>query len=134
MLECADAALIIGDPALRLEPEDLPFHVHDLGYEWTQWTGLPMVFAVWAGRPDCMTPELIKAFQDSARYGCAHIEDIVQSEATPRGVSPDLARRYLTQHIVHELGPQDYRGLDLFLEFARESGIVVPSGDRYDYV
>jgi len=46
MLDRADAALIIGDPALRLDPCTLPYHVADLGQEWTAMTGLPMVFAV----------------------------------------------------------------------------------------
>ena len=50
MLELCDAALIIGDAALVLNPADLPFRVLDLGREWTQMTGLPMVFAVWAAR------------------------------------------------------------------------------------
>ena len=50
MLEIADAALIIGDAALVLDPADLPFHVLDLGREWVEMTGLPMVFAVWAAR------------------------------------------------------------------------------------
>ena len=52
MLEHADAALIIGDAALVLDPADLPFHVLDLGAEWVQMTGLPMVFAVWAARAE----------------------------------------------------------------------------------
>ena len=54
MLDVADAALIIGDPALRLDSVALReqgFHVADLGEEWWKLTGLPMVFAVWAGRP-----------------------------------------------------------------------------------
>ncbi len=50
MLRVADAALLIGDPALRLDPAALPWHVYDLGAEWVEMTGLPMVFAVWAGR------------------------------------------------------------------------------------
>src|SRR5947207_225830 len=50
MLRVADAALIIGDPALRLNPALLPYEVHDLGAEWVEMTGLPMVFAVWASR------------------------------------------------------------------------------------
>ncbi len=48
MLRSADAALIIGDPALRIDPARLPYHAYDLGAEWVDMTGLPMVFAVWA--------------------------------------------------------------------------------------
>src|SRR5689334_4616021 len=52
MLRAADAALIIGDPALRIDPDLLPYHVYDLGAEWQELTNLPMVFAVWAGRKE----------------------------------------------------------------------------------
>src|SRR6476661_1331478 len=55
MLRVADAALIIGDPALRISL-DVPYHVYDLGAEWVEMTGLPMVFAVWAGRKAVITP------------------------------------------------------------------------------
>ena len=50
MLRSADAALIIGDPALRIDPSSMIYEWLDLGHEWTQMTGLPMVFAVWAAR------------------------------------------------------------------------------------
>lgn len=50
MLGEADAALVIGDAALHLDPATLPFETLDLGLEWTQMTGLPMVFAVWSGK------------------------------------------------------------------------------------
>ena len=49
MMEEADAALIIGDPALRINPASLPYQVLDLGREWTEMTGLPMIFALWSG-------------------------------------------------------------------------------------
>jgi chorismate dehydratase len=121
MLRIADAALIIGDPALRIEPFGLPYHVYDLGAEWVEMTGLPMVFAVWAGRPACITAEIVKAFQESCRYGREHVEHIVAAESSNRGFSPDLVRRYLTQHIVHELGPRDMQGLELFLDYAGQT-------------
>jgi chorismate dehydratase len=49
MLGLADAALLIGDAALRVDPATLPLETLDLGEQWTNLTGLPMVFAVWAG-------------------------------------------------------------------------------------
>ncbi|MEK7403945.1 MAG: menaquinone biosynthesis protein [Acidobacteriota bacterium] len=120
MLEAADAALIIGDPALRLDPPALPFLVLDLGAEWTEMTGLPMVFAVWAGRRERLTPEVAPAFLESCRFGLAHIEDIVRQEAPRRGIDEALARRYLTRHMVLELGEEEYRGLERFLACARD--------------
>jgi predicted solute-binding protein len=119
MLRIADAALIIGDPALRIDPARLPYHVYDLGGEWVEMTGLPMVFAVWAGRRGVVTPEVAGAFRESCRYGCARVEEIVASEAAHREFPPALVREYLTRHIVHELGPRDYQGMELFLDYAR---------------
>lgn len=125
MLDQADAALIIGDPALRLDLSSLPYEVVDLGQEWVELTGLPMVFAVWGGRKEYITAEVIKALVESCRFGREHLEDIVKIEGTARGIPEALAREYLTRHIVNELGPQEYEGLDLFLRFAREELVAV---------
>ena len=104
MLEEADSALIIGDPALRIDPETTPFHVYDLGREWTEMTGLPMVFAVWAGPREFVTPQVAAVFQASCTYGLRSLERIVGEEAAARGFATDLVRRYLGSHIVFELG------------------------------
>jgi chorismate dehydratase len=120
MLTVADAALIIGDPALRLYPEHLPYRVYDLGAEWVEMTGYPMVFAVWAGRKDVVTPAMAPAFRDSCRYGRAHMDEIVDAESGKRGFAAGLVREYLTRHIVHELGEREYEGMEMFLRLARE--------------
>ena len=121
MLRAADAALVIGDPALHIDPASLPNHyVYDLGAEWLDLTGLPMVFAVWAARRGIVNPEVAAAFRDSSRWGRDHIEEIVAAESPRRGFAPDLVREYLTRHIVHELGPREYEGMDLFLSWAAD--------------
>jgi predicted solute-binding protein len=120
MLAAADAALVIGDPALRIDPGKLPFHVYDLGAEWLEMTGKPMVFAVWAGRRDAVTPEVTQAFRESCRFGRMRIDEIVAVEAAARGFAPELVRNYLTRHIIHELGPAHYAGLDLFLSYTEK--------------
>jgi len=130
MLRAADAALIIGDPALHLEPSRLPYEVHDLGAEWVEMTGLPMVFAVWAARKGVVTPEVVEVFRESCRYGCGHMEEIVAAESGSRGFAPELVLQYLTRSIVHELGARDYEGMDLFLKYARENvgaGALTPA-------
>jgi chorismate dehydratase len=114
MLGEADAALLIGDAALRVDPEKLPFETLDLGGEWVAMTGLPMVFAVWSGR-SC-EDRYARAFIDSYEFGMAHMDEIVASES--RGFAPELVRKYLTEHIVFRLGEKDYAGLDLFLQQA----------------
>ncbi len=128
MLEAADAALVIGDPALRLEPERLGLTTLDLGGEWCEMTGLPMVFAVWAARPQALTAGLADAFLGSCRFGREHIEDIVRLEAAPRHLTEDLARDYFARHIVLELGEREYEGMRLFVQYAQEFDTVVSTG------
>jgi chorismate dehydratase len=71
MLRVADAAVLIGDPALRAtyEAPGLGLHVLDLGAAWREWTGMPMVFAVWAARRDYAQahPQQVAAVQQSFR-------------------------------------------------------------------
>jgi predicted solute-binding protein len=118
MLGEADAALLIGDPALHLDPATLPFETLDLGLEWTQMTGLPMVFAVWSGKREMMQPAYEQAFLDSCRGGLAHMDEIVRQQSLIRGVTEQLAREYLTRHIVYELNDRDHEGLNLYLKQA----------------
>src|SRR5450631_3317414 len=73
MLGKADAALLIGDAALRVDPDTLPFETLDLGAEWVTMTGLPMVFAVWAGRKEMIREPYARAFVESVRYGMTHM-------------------------------------------------------------
>jgi predicted solute-binding protein len=114
MLQEADAALLIGDPALRVDPAKLPWHVLDLGEEWCSLTGLPMVFAVWAGARRHLTPAVADAFVQSYRYGMSRLDDIVAEAPSLHGVSQELARTYLTEHIKFELNSEDRRGIALY--------------------
>jgi chorismate dehydratase len=118
MLGKADAALLIGDAALRVDPATLPFQTLDLGAEWVAMTGLPMVFAVWAGRRQVVREPYGQIFLESCRYGLAHVDEIVAAEAPARQFSEDLVRRYLTRHIVFELGEKDYEGMRLYIRHA----------------
>jgi predicted solute-binding protein len=120
MLKVADAALIIGDPALRLDPERLPYRVLDLGLEWMELTGLPMVFALWTGPARFITETTRRVFVDSCRYGLDRLDEIVASAQESHGIPAALAREYLTRHIVFELNETDRRGLTKFLEWCTE--------------
>jgi predicted solute-binding protein len=120
MLREADAALVIGDAALRVDPQAMALHVYDLGREWMEMTGLPMVFAVWAGTRECITPEVVAAFQESCAFGLHSLDRIAAEEAVARGFAPDLVRAYLNSHIVYQLGPSERQGMELFLRYARE--------------
>ncbi len=119
MLSTSDAALVIGDPALRIEPDKLPYEYLDLGAEWTRLTGLPMVFAAWAGKPG--TPE--RGFRDlalkSCEFGMAQLSEILRLECDKRGISRTLGERYFAEHIHFPLGPKELEGLHHFWTLSR---------------
>ncbi len=119
MLRNADAALIIGDPALQIEPADLPYEWLDLGSEWRHLTNLPMVFAAWAGKPGAPVSLLAELTRKSYEFGKVHLNEIIETEHSKRHVSKQLAQRYLGELIHFELGRKEQNGWEAFLELAR---------------
>ncbi len=131
MLESADAALVIGNPALRLDPQmdswrGRPVHVYDLGAEWSEMTALPMVFAVWAARLPAADDALAEALNASAAYGRARIDEIVRVESERLEFPPELVRTYLTERIRFDLGERECAAMRLYLHFAAELGLAAP--------
>jgi chorismate dehydratase len=114
MLAENDAALIIGDPALRLEPDQLAYQTLDLGAKWVEWTGLPMVFAVWAGRAGVLTEEVAAAFRASHEWGRSHLEEMIEHASAERGFPSELVKAYFTRHIVYPLSGRHLEGLAWF--------------------
>ncbi len=101
MLRDADAALLIGDEALREYWEPTPgLTAYDLGAEWTAWTGLPMVYAVWAVRRGFAEtePETVRnisdALADSLSYCRAHLDEISEYAARWEHFTADKFRSY----------------------------------------
>ncbi|HEX4770352.1 MAG TPA: menaquinone biosynthesis protein [Bryobacteraceae bacterium] len=127
MLQRADAALIIGDPALRIEPAGLPYEWLDLAEAWTALTQLPFVFAAWAGKPGIPTAALATLTSGSYRFGQENMAEIVSIESARRGISKGLADRYLRHHLRYEIGPKELEGWDTFLSLA---GLAAPAGAR----
>jgi predicted solute-binding protein len=56
------------------------------------------------------------------------MEEIVAAEAPSRGFAPDMVREYLTRRIVHQLGPRDYQGMQLFLDYAGRPSAAAQRG------
>lgn len=119
MLSIADAALIIGDPALRINPAEVPYEWLDLGVEWLKLTKLPMVFAAWAGKPGVDIGQVERITTGSYQFGQSRIDEIVEHEYRRRGISKELATQYLTQYIHYDLGVEERKGLEAFIELAR---------------
>jgi len=131
MLGRCDAALIIGDNALFQPPNvdhRLPVEVIDLGRAWTELTGLPFVYAFWAGRDGALEPGDIEALQRardagvaaSAEVACAYLRETPERQA--------LGIRYLRDNIKYHLGSDEQAGLELFYRYAAEIDVAPPAG------
>ena len=102
MLAVADAALLIGDKAMLARPDVLD--VLDLGKSWRRLTGLPFVYAVWLGKPDKITPQLVDALTTARDWGLTQTEPIAAEEASRLGCSVAVCRRYLAEIMDYDLG------------------------------
>lgn len=111
-----DAALTIGDAAFSVPTESSL----DLGCEWRALTGKPFVFAVWMHRIDHpKSGEIRRMLQEAKAAGVAQIEAIAAEEGPRRGLSVERARRYLTECIHYDLGPEELEGMELFRSWCR---------------
>ena len=139
MLERADAAILIGDPALlALESREAietaigPCQWFDLAHEWRTRTNLPWVAAVWAVRPEALTSnhitpqQLTQDLQTSRDHGLDHIEDLVAEWAPRINLAPATIRHYLTRNIHYTLEPDCIRTIKLFRQYAAEANILPP--------
>ena len=122
MLKRADAALVIGDPALTYDGEVK--EVYDLAAEWRKFTGLPFVFALWVGRLEAKLGRLREDFESSRDYGLASVDEIAREYAPKYGLEPQEVKIYLTENIDYTLDEENRQGLRLFYKLARETGIV----------
>ncbi len=127
MLEEADAALIIGDPALQVSRR-AGHQVWDLAAEWRAMTGLPFVFAVWAAREGVEVDDLVGHFRRSLERGMAELPAIEREAVDRLGLDPEVVHRYLTENLRFELGPEELLGLEEFYRRARGLGLVPAEG------
>jgi chorismate dehydratase len=94
-----DAFLLIGDDALRARNGVLEFpHMADLGAEWTEWTGLPFVFARWVARRDLRGADrdrLCALLERSMAANWKQLDRIAVSRAAELGMTVAEVREYL---------------------------------------
>ena len=137
MLSEADAALVIGDPALRfslhapgtqrLDAENL--HVYDLGEEWWRLTNLPFVFAFWAVRAESVGSAdekhtLVRDFCRSRDEGLEHLDEIAHEAAAKLQLPGGQLERYLRYSIDYRLDAPQQAGLEYFFRYAHELGLL----------
>jgi predicted solute-binding protein len=124
MLAEAEAAIVIGDPALHIRGRSGHREV-DLAAAWVEWTGLPFVFAVWGVRSTA--PAGLEALLEaSLAYAREHWQDLVPRWAEAHGVGREEARRYLEENLTYQLGEREREGLEEFLGRAAAAGVLPP--------
>ncbi len=148
MLARVDAALLIGDPALRISIEIAGrteiaadrhqicegaaagiagaerLHVYDIVEEWRALTGLPAVLAVWAAKRNVITPELIEDFQRSRELGMANLAVISREASGELGLPAMELERYLRENIDFALDEENLDGLRRYFAEAARLGLI----------
>jgi len=128
----ADAALVIGDPAMKLESwaRSLDLRIYDLAEEWRAMTGLPFVFAAWAAREDVcagapgLAPGLAEDFLAAKREGVANIERIATQYAAELELSRSELLNYLSHNVNYDLDGANIAGMLLYFNLAHEYGLI----------
>jgi chorismate dehydratase len=122
MLTEQDAALLIGDAAMRAQQDKL--YVYDLAIEWSRFCGLPFVFAFWAFYPSPEISEILPLLVQSKMYGGRCRREIAEALSAMRGISIEAIYEYLHRNVNYELGPSHLAGLNLFYRLAHEQGLL----------
>jgi chorismate dehydratase len=148
MLGKADAAMLIGDPALRLSiaiekkstvsPQGRAvcqaaalgitsadiFHVYDVVGEWRRFASLPAVMAVWAARPEVVAPEVLSDFAASRAFGLSQIPAICLEASSELELPQQALESYLRHNIDFSLGEENRRGLERYFHEAAQLGLI----------
>jgi chorismate dehydratase len=124
-----DAVLLIGDRAMKACLPGFEF-AHDLGQEWHDWTGLPMVYAVWAVREGVRLGDAERAFHKAKQLGQKRAGEIAAREAPALGLDAGFCRRYLTNIIRYDLGPRELAGMTRYHDLAADLGAAPRGKDR----
>jgi chorismate dehydratase len=122
MLERCDGALVIGDPALYLDHRAAGLNKIDLGEAWTAMTGLPFVWAFWAGRPGVLSDVALRALSDARDAGVAASDAVADAYCGPERSA--LCRAYLRENIKYALDDRAEAGLRLYYQLAATHGVI----------
>jgi chorismate dehydratase len=123
MLERCDAALLIGDPALKVNLAD--FDTTDLAEAWVEWQQKPFVCAFWACRKEASLPsDLNDIFLEAKNWGLKHREDIAEVYAKSLNLPVSFLDLYLHHNIDYDLGPTHIEGLQKFYQLAKQENLI----------
>jgi chorismate dehydratase len=140
MLAQSDAALIIGDTALKfMETNERPnielqkplvrlgsepLQVFDLAERWRFLTGLPFVFAFWAVREGFDDKTVVDTLKQSRDFGVANIPTIAERYSEPLQIKKEYVQEYLEQNVHYYMDSACVDALQLFYEKAAQAGAI----------
>jgi chorismate dehydratase len=128
MMTTAEAAVVIGDTALRAaltEAHEMNLQVYDLGQMWRDWTGLPFVFALFAARREFVAREpetarrVHQEFLRSRDLSLVEVDAVCEQAARWEPFDAQTLRRYFCTALDFSLGERQLAGI---AEFARRVG------------
>jgi predicted solute-binding protein len=123
MLKACDAALLIGDAALRVSPDEL--EVLDLAESWVRWQQRPFVFAFWAcRRREGLPHDLTEIFAQAKYWGLERRDELAEVFARRLNLPKDFLLEYLYQNIDYSLAAPHQEGLERFYRLAFENGFI----------
>jgi chorismate dehydratase len=129
MMEHSDAALLIGDDAIRESWRNQKYMITDLGQEWAKWTGQWMSFAVWAIRRAVVEkhPERVKrvfnAFVQSKQMAHRNPAAMIKEAQSSIGGS-EAYWAYYFGNLCYDFGPVQWKGLQLYYQYCWELGLL----------
>jgi chorismate dehydratase len=129
MMKHADAALLIGDDAIKAKWTNASYKVTDLGEMWRRATGKWMSFAVWAVRKQVVQeqPELVariyKAFLYSKQLSLSNLKPLIAEAQQTIGGNEAYWQRYFTQ-LKYDFASEQWEGLQLYYDYAYELGLL----------
>jgi chorismate dehydratase len=133
MLDRCDAALMIGDPALFIDHRSLGADKIDFGEEWRAMTGLPFVYAFWAGWPGVLSAPDLASLRDAKEAGARNVEAVARAYFGEDDAKVAIGTKYLRENVSFDLGEAELAGLQRFYEYAAELELVPAAGSLRFY-
>jgi chorismate dehydratase len=124
MLRACDAAVVIGDAALLFDAAAAGVEKIDLGVAWRDFTGLPFVFAFWAGRPGAVSDSDVEALQAARDRGVAAADEVASAFFGGRPAFAALGARYLRDNVKYGFPDRAIAGATRFFREAVGLGLA----------
>jgi len=119
-----------GEQCCQGDPDEMPvpgfetLYVYDVIHQWREMTGKPAVLAIWAGRRDAVTPEVLADFAASKQFGLERVREIAEAASIKLDLPPRALERYLTENIHFDLDEENLAGLRLYFDKAAAAGLI----------